>query len=120
MENILIYALIGLLAGILSGFFGVGGGILIVPALVFFCGFSQLQAQGTSLAILLPPTGLLAFMQYYRKGNVDLKAGIIICATLVLGSYLSGKLAQHVSPAILRKAFSVFMVIVAVKLFFSK
>ncbi len=120
MENALLYALIGLLAGVLSGFFGVGGGILIVPALMFFCGFSQLRAQGTSLAVLLPPTGLLAFMQYYKKGNVDIKAGIIICATVVLGSYISGKFAQNISPVILRKAFSVFMVIVAVKLFFSK
>jgi uncharacterized protein len=120
MVSIVSYVLIGLAAGLLSGFFGVGGGVLIVPALMIICGFSQLKAQGTSLAILLPPTGIMAFLQYYKRGNVDIKAGIIICVMVVLGSMISSRIVQNISPVILRKGFSIFMVLVAAKLFFSK
>ena len=72
MLNIVIYLLIGILAGLLSGLFGIGGGIIIIPALVYIGGFSQLKAQGTSLAALLLPVGILAFIEYYKKGNVDM------------------------------------------------
>lgn len=74
--NIMIFVVIGLLAGVLSGLFGIGGGIIIVPALIYLCGFTQLKAQGTSLAIMLPPVGIVAFIQYYKRGQVDLKGGI--------------------------------------------
>ena len=67
MLNIILFILIGLIAGILSGFLGIGGGVIIVPALIYICGFSQLKAQGTSLAILLPPVGILAFIEYYKR-----------------------------------------------------
>ncbi|MDF2881362.1 MAG: hypothetical protein K0R54_1919 [Clostridiaceae bacterium] len=120
MSNIILFILIGLLAGVLSGFLGIGGGVVIVPALVYICGFSQLKAQGTSLAILLPPVGILAFMEYYKNGNVDVKAGLIIAAALVLGSAAAGRFAQNISPSLLRKAFAVFMIIVSIKMFFSK
>jgi uncharacterized membrane protein YfcA len=120
MDNIFLYVAIGLAAGVLSGFFGIGGGIIIVPALVMICGFSQLSAQGTSLAVLLPPTGLLAFMQYYKNGNVNLKAGIIICVMLIIGSYLSSKFVHSVPPVVLKKSFSIFMIAIALKMFFSK
>lgn len=120
MDNVLLYVVIGLAAGILSGFFGIGGGIIIVPALMLLCGFTQLNAQGTSLAVLLPPTGILAFMQYYKNGNVNLKAGIIICITVVIGAYLSSKFVHSVPPIILKRSFSVFMIAIALKLFFSK
>jgi uncharacterized membrane protein YfcA len=120
MLNIILLILIGLVAGILSGFLGIGGGVIIAPALIYICNFTQIKAQGTSLAILLPPVGILAFMEYYKKGNVDIKAGLIIAAALVLGSAIAGKYAQDISPSLLRKAFAVFMVIFSVKMFFSK
>jgi uncharacterized protein len=120
MTSYLIFIAIGLFAGLLSGFFGIGGGIIIVPALIYLCGFTQLRAQGTSLAILLPPVGLLAFLEYYKKGNVDIKAGIIICLTVFIGAMLGGKVAQHVPAEILKKGFAVFMMLVSVKLLFSK
>lgn len=120
MTNIIIFLVIGLSAGLLSGFFGIGGGIIIIPALIYFCGFSQLKAQGTSLAVLLPPVGLLAFLEYYKKGNVDLKAGIVICITVFLGAMFGSKIAQLVPPTILRKSFAVFMLLISLKMFFSK
>lgn len=120
MVNIIILVLIGLMAGILSGMFGIGGGIVIVPALIYICGFSQLKAQGTSLAILLPPVGLAAFLTYYKNGNVDIKAGIIICAMVFIGAMFGGKIAQQISPDLLRKIFAIFMIIVSLKMFFGK
>lgn len=111
-----LFILIGLSAGILSGLFGIGGGILIVPALIYICGFTQLKAQGTSLMILLPPVGLLAFLEYYKKGNVDIKAGIIICISLLIGASFGGKFAQYISTGVLKKGFAVFMLLVAIKM----
>ncbi|WP_374118978.1 sulfite exporter TauE/SafE family protein [Clostridium sp. OS1-26] len=120
MLNIILFILIGLIAGILSGFLGVGGGVIIVPSLIYICGFSQLKAQGTSLAILLPPVGILAFIEYYKNGNVDIKAGIVIAITLILGSALSSRLVQNISPILLRKGFAVFMIVISIKMFFSE
>lgn len=120
MANIILFIVIGLTAGILSGLFGIGGGIIIIPALVFICGFTQLKAQGTSLAILLPPVGLLAFLEYYKKGNVDVKAGILICIFVFFGALLGGKIAQVLPPAALKKGFAVFLFLVSLKMFFSK
>ncbi|MDP4152441.1 MAG: sulfite exporter TauE/SafE family protein [Bacillota bacterium] len=120
MTNALIFIAVGLLAGILSGFFGIGGGIIIVPALIYICGFSQLKAQGTSLAVLLPPVGILAFLEYYKKGNVDLKAAILICITVLIGAMLGGKIVQHIPDEILKKGFAVFMLLMSVKMLFGK
>lgn len=120
MINFLIYVIIGLLAGILSGLFGIGGGVIIVPALIYLCGFSQLKAQGTSLAILLPPVGLAAFWVYYKNGNVDIKSGIIICVMVFLGAMLGGKLAQQADPQLLRKLFAIFMFGISIKMFLGK
>ena len=77
MDNLIIYLIIGIVAGILSGLFGIGGGTIIIPALVFLAGYSQLKAQGTSLIAMLPPVGILAFLEYYKRGNTDLYAGIL-------------------------------------------
>lgn len=120
MSNIILFILIGLIAGILSGFLGIGGGVIIVPALIYMCGFSQLKAQGTSLAILLPPVGILAFIEYYKNGNVDIKAGIIIAMALVLGSAAASRLVQNISAGLLQKIFAVFMIIISLKMFFGK
>lgn len=120
MVNIVLFILIGIVAGILSGMFGIGGGIIVIPALIFLCGFSQLKAQGTSLAILLPPVGILAFMQYYKNGNVDIKAGVIIVVFLLLGSIIGAKIANNIPPDMLRKGFGILIILVALKFIFTK
>jgi uncharacterized membrane protein YfcA len=100
---------------------GVGGGIIIVPALVFFLGFSQKMAQGTSLGILLLPVGLLGVIQYYKQGYVDLKIVLIISAGFFVGSLLGSKLALSLSQETMKKIFAVILILVAVKmLFFEK
>ncbi|HWR34901.1 MAG TPA: TSUP family transporter [Clostridia bacterium] len=120
MKTLLGGLAIGSAAGILAGMVGVGGGIIIVPALVYFFGMDQKMAQGTSLAVLLPPTGLLAFMQYYRAGNVDLKVASLIVVGLLLGGWFGGGWAQQLSGPVLRKGFAVMMMLAAVKMFFQK
>jgi hypothetical protein len=96
---------LGLAAGVLAGLVGVGGGIIIVPALVFIFGFSQHLAQGTSLAVLIPPVGLLAMLQYYKKGDVDLKVAALIAGGLLLGSLLGAKIALGLPQGVLKKIF---------------
>ncbi len=120
MKTILVGLLVGIAAGILAGMVGVGGGIIIVPALVYFHGMSQKMAQGTSLAVLLPPTGLFAFLQYYRAGNVDLKVAGLIILGLLIGGWFGGGWAQQVSGPVLRKSFAVLLALTAVKMFFQK
>jgi len=120
MIDIILFIVIGLLAGILSGMFGIGGGVIIVPALMYLCGFSQLKAQGTSLAILLPPAGILAFISYYKRGQVNVQAGILICIFLVVGSVFGAKIANNIPLSILKKSFGVFMILISLKMIFSK
>jgi uncharacterized membrane protein YfcA len=102
--------LIGIVAGVASGLFGIGGGVLIVPGLVFLLGFSQHAAIGTSLAILLPPVGIAAVLEYYRHGNVDLKAAFIVAAALLVGAWGGAILANHIKDSYLRLAFGIFVV----------
>ena len=110
----------GLLVGVFSGLIGVGGGILLIPILVYGFKFNQKLAQGTSLAMLLPPTGLLAFLQYYRTGNADIKVGLLMSIGVFFGGYLGGHWAQSIPQASLRKGFAIFLVLVAAKMFFQK
>lgn len=105
----LLYALIGLLAGILSGIIGIGGGIVIVPALVYLFHYSQHKAQGTSLGALLAPAGLLAFIAYYRSGNVDVKAVVFITTGFLIGGYFGGNWAQHIPEIMLRRIFGLVL-----------
>jgi len=105
MVDVILFILIGLAAGVLSGLFGVGGGIIIVPALMYLCGFSQLKAQGTSLAILLPPAGIVAFISYYKRGQVNVQAGILICIFLVVGSVFGAKIANNIPNINIKKIF---------------
>jgi uncharacterized protein len=113
--QIAAYIVIGLISGIIAGTFGVGGGILIVPLLVFFAGFSQHMATGTSLAVLLPPVGLGAVLEYYRHGNVDMRAAMIIALCLFAGAWVSAKVAVRIPDAVLKLTFGIF--IIAVGLF---
>lgn len=114
--NTVLFILIGLIAGVISGMFGVGGGILIVPMLVIFAGFSQHAATGTSLAVLLPPVGLGAVVQYYRQGQVDIRAALIIALCLFLGAWVSARVAARVPDAVLKLTFGVFIILVGISL----
>lgn len=111
-----MYALTGVASGLASGLFGIGGGILIVPALLYFAGFSQLRATGTSLAVLLPPIGLAATVEYYRHGNVDLQAAAVIAGTLFVGAWGGAALANHASGPFLRLAFGGFVTAIGLSL----
>jgi hypothetical protein len=115
-ETILLLIVIGLAAGTLSGLVGVGGGIIIVPALVFFLGFSQQAAQGTSLGLLLLPAGILAVINYYNKGFIDMKVVAIMCAAFVFGGWIGSKLALSLSQDAVRKIFSVVLFYTAFKM----
>lgn len=108
--NLIMLVAIGLIAGILSGLFGIGGGVLIVPALMFLLGFSQKMAIGTSLAILLPPVGIAAVFEYYKDGNVDLRAAIIIAIMLIFGGWLGAMVSNHINAQTLKLAFGIFMI----------
>jgi uncharacterized membrane protein YfcA len=111
---------IGAAAGVLSGMFGIGGGIVIVPGLVLLAHFSPQRATGTSLGALLLPVGLLGAMQYWRRGDVDVKASAILAAGLFLGALVGAKLGLAMSPKLLRRSFALFMVIVSAQLWFRK
>jgi uncharacterized membrane protein YfcA len=112
--------LVGIAVGIFSGLVGIGGGVVLVPILVYGFAMSQQQAQGTTLALLLPPTGLLAFWQYYKAGHADLKLGLLLALGIFFGGYFGGAWAQHISTVALRKLFAVVLVGIAVKMFFEK
>ena len=111
-----IFIVIGLAAGVLSGLFGIGGGILIVPSLIFFAKMQPQLATGTSLAALLLPVGALGAFEYYKKGNLNFGAGLWVALGLFFGAWVGAKLAQELSPVQLRRAFSVFLVLVAGKM----
>ena len=115
-ELIAIILVIGLCAGILSGLVGVGGGLIVVPALVFFLGFNQHQAQGTSLGLLLLPVGFLAVLNYYNKGNVDVKVVAIMSIAFIAGGWLGSKLALRLPEDTVKKIFAVFLFYSAFKL----
>jgi uncharacterized membrane protein YfcA len=114
--QILVLVLIGLVTGGLSGLLGIGGGIIVIPSLVLLLKFSQKLAQGTSLAMLLPPIGLLAAYNYYKAGYVDVKAAIILIITFVIGSYISSYWAVNLPENVIKKIFAVFLIIYAIKI----
>lgn len=116
INTLLILLVVGLAAGILSGIVGIGGGIVIVPALVYFLGFSQKMAQGTSLAILLLPIGLLGVIQFYKAGYVDIKVTAVIAVAFFIGSYFGSRIALTVPQETLKKVFAVLLVLVAIKM----
>lgn len=115
-ELVLILLAIGMAAGMLSGLVGVGGGIIVVPALVFFLGFSQHEAQGTSLGLLLLPVGILAVINYYNKGFIDIKVVIIMSIAFVIGSWLGSKLALSLPQDTVKKVFAIFLLYTAIKM----
>ncbi|HVS96311.1 MAG TPA: sulfite exporter TauE/SafE family protein [Puia sp.] len=119
--TIVLLVIVGLLAGILSGLVGLGGGVIIVPALVFLLGFSQHQAQGTSLGILLLPAGIFAVINYYKKGYIDVNVVLLLFVGFLVGGWLGSKISVSVSEATLKKIFAVALLLIAGKvLFFDK
>jgi hypothetical protein len=104
-----MFVIIGILGGVGAGLFGVGGGIVIVPALIYWTGFSQHMAMGTSLAVLLPPIGLAATFEYYRHGNVDVRAAVILAVTMFLGSWFGAYFANQLEEAHLSLVFGLFV-----------
>ncbi len=116
--TIIILLTIGLVAGVLSGMIGVGGGIVIVPALVYFLAFSQKSAQGTSLGILLLPVGILAVSQYYKQGFIDVKVVLMVSAGFLIGGYFGSKLAIVLSETTLKKVFALMLILTAIKILF--
>ncbi|GAC1390987.1 MAG: sulfite exporter TauE/SafE family protein [Candidatus Saccharimonadales bacterium] len=113
------FIVLGLFAGIMSGLVGIGGGVVIVPALVLLFGYSQKLAQGTTLALLVPPIGILAALTYYKQGNLNIHAAIYIIIGFVVGSLLGAKFSTHLSNATLTRIFAVFLLLLAVKMLFS-
>jgi uncharacterized membrane protein YfcA len=111
-----LFIFIGLVAGLLSGVFGIGGGVVIVPALIYLAGFTQHRATGTSLAVLLPPIGFAAMWEYYRHDNVNVSAAMIIAAAVFVGGWFGAVVANRVSGPYLRLAFGVFVVFLGISL----
>ena len=116
----MIYILIGVGAGVLAGLFGIGGGVVIVPALLFFTRMSPLAATGTSLGALLLPVGLLGAMEYYRNGQLDVRASLMLAVGLFLGAYFGARIAQLLTPMQFKRAFAVLLVLVAVRMWTTK
>jgi len=118
--NIALYLILGVIAGTLSGVLGIGGGIIIVPALVYLFHFTQHQAQGTTLALMIPPIGLMAAYVYYSKGYVNIQVAAIICVGFFVGGFLGGKIACSLSGNMLQKVFAVLLMLISLKMFFQK
>jgi len=119
METVIYLILIGLAAGILGGMVGIGGGVLIVPALVLMLGLSQHQSQGISLAMMIFPVGILGVINYYKKGYVDFRYAGLLALGFFLGSYIGSKFSLSLPQDTVKKVFAVVMILLAIKLLFS-
>jgi hypothetical protein len=120
LPEIIILIVIGLLAGFTGSAFGLGGGIIIVPALVFFMGFSQHQAQGTSLGVLVFPVALLGAYNYYKAGYINTKFVVVLALAFVVGSYLGSLMSISIPEKLLKKLFGFFILLVSLKMIFDK
>jgi len=120
MPNFVLYIFLGLAAGVLSGLIGIGGGMVIIPALLFLFGFTQMQAQGTTLALMVPPIGLLAAWTYYKHGAVNLHAAIFICAGFFIGGLIGAKFAVGLPNEVLKKIFGIAMTALGLQMIFGK
>jgi len=116
LHHLILFTVLGLVAGVFSGLIGIGGGVIIVPALVFLFGFSEHLAQGTTLALMIPPIGLLAAWTYFQQGYVNIKAAALICLGFVIGGFLGAKFANHLSNLELERVFGVVMLGIALRM----
>lgn len=117
---LLILILIGIVTGIMAGMLGIGGAIIMIPGLVFLLGLSQQAAQGTSLAVMLPPIGILAAFNYFKAGQVNIKFALILAVAFIIGSYFGSRLALEIPQQTLKKVFGILLLLVAVKMLLSK
>jgi uncharacterized protein len=120
LVTIIILVVIGLMAGVFGGMFGVGGAIIMIPALVYFLGVDQHTAQGTSVAIMLPPIGLFAAYNYYKAGQVNIWYAVIIAMAFMVGGYFGSKIAMVLPENIMKKVFGILLILVALKMIFTK
>ncbi|MCF8365543.1 MAG: sulfite exporter TauE/SafE family protein [Bacteroidales bacterium] len=120
ISTIIILILIGLIAGVFSGLIGLGGAVIMIPALIFFLGMSQYAAQGTSLGVMLPPIGILAAYNYWKAGELNLKYAMIIAGAFIIGGYFGSKFAMDIPVMTLRKIFAIALIILALNMFFKK
>lgn len=120
MSNIVLYIILGLVAGIFSGLLGIGGATILVPVMIFFFGLTQHQAQGTTLALMLPPIGLLAFWTYYKQGYVNVPMGIFVCIGFFIGGLFGAQIATNLSNIVLKRIFGSFLLIVSLYMIFKK
>ena len=116
----LILAIIGLAAGFLGGMIGLGGAIILIPAMVMFLAMDQRTAQGTTIAIMLPPIGFFAAFNYYKAGYVNIKYALVIAIVFMVGGYLGSKLALNIPVSVLKKVFAVVLVLIAAKMVFTE
>jgi uncharacterized membrane protein YfcA len=117
---LILLVLIGITTGVMAGMLGIGGAIIMTPALVFIMGFSQANAQGTSLAVMLPPIGIIAAYNYYKAGYVNIKFALILAVCFLVGSYFGSKIALNLPQPVLKKIFGVLLLLVAAKMLLSK
>jgi len=120
MNNPFFYIVLGFVAGVFSGFLGLGGGTILIPVFVFILGFTQHKAQGTTLALMIPPIGLLAAWKYWTKGNVNIKVALFVCVGFFVGGYLGASLVTYIPDHLLKKLFAVFLMFIAIKMFFGR
>ncbi|MCX5706939.1 MAG: sulfite exporter TauE/SafE family protein [Candidatus Omnitrophica bacterium] len=118
--NSLLYILLGLLAGILSGLFGIGGGTILIPALIFIFGLTQHQAQGTTLAVMIPPVGLLAAWRYWQAGDIKVSIAVFICLGFLIGGLFGANFAQGIAGPQLKKLFGVFLLVISLSMILGK
>ncbi len=119
-NEVLLFLVLGLAAGVLSGLIGIGGGILIVPALVFIFGMDQHQAQGTTLAMMVPPIGILAAWTYYKSGHADIKVAGVLCVGFFFGGLFGARAANLISSPVIEKIFGAALLLISLKMMFSK
>ncbi len=120
VSMLLILLAIGVVTGVMAGMLGIGGAIIMVPALVFIMGFSQQMAQGTSLAVMLPPIGIIAAYNYWKAGQVNIKFALILALAFIVGSYFGSKLALNLPQPVLKKIFGILLLLVAARMLLSK
>jgi len=120
ISMIMILIVIGIITGIMAGMLGIGGAIIMIPALIFLLGISQQTAQGTSLAVMLPPVGIIAAFNYYKAGHVNIRFAIILAVFFLVGSYFGSKLALTLPQDVLKKIFGILLLLVAAKMLLSK
>jgi uncharacterized membrane protein YfcA len=115
-QDILLLAVIGLAAGVFGGMVGLGGGVIMIPAMIYFLGMNHISAQGTSLAVMLPPVGILAVMNYYKSGQINLKYALIIAIAFTIGGYFGSKIALTIPVATVKKIFGLALIAIALKM----